>query len=263
MGTGRDIYNIMKILEDYTALSNISNERNVYKIEYKGDICCYKTKAVQETKLLRSLGGSEYLPKILDYNLEEGWLIKEWCPGTTLDNYVHWKDPHFWNAEKIRELYQFTKSLFDYLHPRNLVLQDFKSCNISYGDKFMYFDLDWVVDAKTQFKYLLGSEKYAFKSFESLYSTPLASTNDDYFSFANIIYDSLLSYPSWSNKHSDPMLAYNTFEDEYDKLSIMLLDTLTNLNLTESETSFIIDCFNPIKSGRPQVFDWTSYQSSS
>ncbi len=253
----------MKILKDYSALSNISNERNVYKIQHESGICCYKTKAVQETKLLRSLGGSDYLPKLIDYNLEEGWLIKEWCPGKTLDDYVHWKDSEFWNAEKIRELYEFTKSLFNYLHPRNLVLQDFKSCNIAYGDKFMYFDLDWVVDAKTEFKYLLGSEKYAFKSFESLYSIPLASTNDDYFSFANIIYDSLLSYPSWSNKHSDPMIAYNTFEDEYDHLSFIFRKALRDKNLSDSEISFIIDCFNPIRSGRPQVFDWTSYESSS
>lgn len=253
----------MEILEDFSAQSNISNNRNVYKVRIDGDIFCYKTKAVQETKMLRSLGGSQYLPKLIDYDLEEGWLIKEWCPGTTLDYHVHWKNTNFWNADKIRELYDFTKSLFNYLHPRNLVLQDFKPCNISYGDKFMYFDLDWVVDAGTKFEYLLGSKKYAFKSFESLYNIPLASTNDDYFSFANIIYDSLLSYPSWSNKYHDPMKAHQTFEDEYNKLSVMLVKALREKNLNNNEINFIVDCFNPIRSGRPQVFDWIDYESSS
>lgn len=74
METGRDIYNIMKILEDYTALSNLSNNRKVYKILHNGMVCCYKTNAVQETKLLRSLNVSSSInvPKLIDYNLKEG-----------------------------------------------------------------------------------------------------------------------------------------------------------------------------------------------
>ena len=247
----------MNILEDYTALSNISNNRKVYKILHNGMVCCYKTNAVQETKLLRSLSKNEYLPKLVDYNLEEGWIIKTWCSGKTLDYYTNW------DAKMIRQFYKFTKSLFYYLHSRNLVLQDFKPWNISYDDKFMYFDLDWVVDVNTQFANSLGVKKYLYKSYESLYSLPLASTNDDYFSFATTVYNSVVGPPEWSNSKKDLMEAHEQYEKEYDILSVKLYDKLIQTELKSNEISFIIDCLNPFRQYRPQVFNWDNYSSSS
>ena len=247
----------MNILEDYTALSNISNNRKVYKILHNGMVCCYKTNAVQETKLLRSLSKNEYLPKLVDYNLEEGWIIKTWCSGKTLDYYTNW------DAKMIRQFYKFTKSLFYYLHSRNLVLQDFKPWNISYDDKFMYFDLDWVVDVNTQFANSLGVKKYLYKSYESLYSLPLASTNDDYFSFATTVYNSVVGPPEWSNSKKDLMEAHEQYEKEYDILSVKLYDKLIQTELKSNEISFIIDCLNPFRQYRPQVFYWDNYSSSS
>ena len=247
----------MNILEDYTALSNLSNNRKVYKILHNGMVCCYKTNAVQETKLLRSLSKNEYLPKLVDYNLEEGWIIKTWCSGKTLDYYTNW------DAKMIRQFYKFTKSLFYYLHSRNLVLQDFKPWNISYDDKFMYFDLDWVVDVNTQFANSLGVKKYLYKSYESLYSLPLASTNDDYFSFATTVYNSVVGPPEWSNSKKDLMEAHEQYEKEYDILSVKLYDKLIQTELKSNEISFIIDCLNPFRQYRPQVFNWDNYSSSS
>lgn len=247
----------MIILEDYTGLSNISNNRKVYKIKHESGICCYKTNAVQETKLLISLGYNKHLPRLIDYNLEKGWLIKEWCSGKTLDHHMHW------DVYMIRQFYEFTKNLFNYLHSHNLVLQDFKPRNISYGDKFMYFDLDWVVKEKTQFANLLGSKKYLYKSFESLYSLPLASTNDDYFSFSNVVYNSLVGPPKWSNSKKDPMEAYEQYENEYKKFKDQFLDSLNSIGLKTCEVNFIIDCFNPIRQYRPQIFNWDNYSSSS
>ncbi len=247
----------MNILEDYTALSNLSNNRKVYKILHNGMVCCYKTNAVQETKLLRSLSKNEYLPKLVDYNLEEGWIIKTWCSGKTLDHYTNW------DAKMIRQFYKFTKSLFYYLHSRNLVLQDFKPRNICYDNKFMYFDLDWVVDVKTEFANSLGVKKYLYKSYESLYSLPLASTNDDYFSFATTVYNSVVGSPEWSNSKKDPMEAHEQYEKEYDILSANLFNKLIQTELKSNEISFIIDCLNPFKQYRPQVFNWDNYSSSS
>jgi hypothetical protein len=247
----------MIILEDYTALSNLSNNRKVYKIKHESGTCCYKTKAVQETKLLISLGYNKHLPRLIDYNLEEGWLIKEWCSGKTLDHYM------YWNVHMVRQFYDFTKSLFNYLHSHNLVLQDFKPWNISYDNKFMYFDLDWVVKEKTQFANLLGSKKYLYKSFESLYSLPLASINDDYFSFSNVVYNSLVGPPKWSNSKKDPMEAYEQYENEYKEFKDEFLDSLNSIGLKPYEVNFIIDCFNPIRQNRPQVFNWDNYSSCS
>ena len=259
METGRDIYNIMKILEDYTALSNLSNNRKVYKILHNGMVCCYKTNAVQETKLLRSLNVSSSInvPKLIDYNLKEGWIIKEWCSGKTLDHYTDW------NAVMVRKFYTFTKNLFYHLHPRNLVLQDFKPFNIAYGDKFMYFDLDWVVDVNTQFANSLGVRKYLYKSYESLYSLPLASTNDDYFSFATTVYNSVVGPPEWSNSKKDPMEAHEQYEKEYNILSVKLYNKLIQTELKSNEISFIIDCLNPFRQYRSQKFNWDNYSSSS
>lgn len=259
MRMGRYIYNIMKILEDYTALSNLSNNRKVYKILHNGMVCCYKTKAVQETKLLRSLNVSSSInvPKLIDYDLKEGWIIKEWCSGKTLDHYTDW------NALMLRKFYTFTKNLFYHLHPRNLVLQDFKPSNISYGEKFMYFDLDWVVDVNTQFGNSLGVRKYLYKSYESLYSLPLASTNDDYFSFATTVYNSVVGPPEWSNSKKDPMEAHEQYEKEYNILSVKLYNKLIQTELKSNEISFIIDCLNPFRQYRPQKFNWENYSSSS
>ena len=248
----------MKILKDYTLLSNLSNNRKVYKILHNGIICCYKTKAVQEIKLLISLNNnSKLLPNLIDYNLKEGWIIKEWCTGKTLNYDMHW------DTQMVRQFYEFTKELFNSLHTRNLVLQDFKPSNISYSDRFMYFDLDWVVDVNTQFANSLGVKKYLYKSYESLYSLPLASTNDDYFSFATTVYNSLVGPPEWSNSKKDPMEAHEQYEKEYDILSVKLYNKLIQTELKSNEISFIVDCLNPFKQYRPQVFTWDNYSSSS
>ena len=248
----------MKILEDYSSLSNSSNIRKVYKILHNGIICCYKTNAVQEIKILRSFSNnSNMLPNLVDYCLKEGWIIKEWCSGKTLDYDMDW------DAQTVRQFYEFTKELFELLHARNLVLQDFKPFNISYGDRFMYFDLDWVVDANTQFTNSLGVKKYLYKSYESLYSLPLASSNDDYFSFATTVYNSLVGPPEWSNSKKDPMEAHEQYEKEYDILSVKLYSKLIQTELKSNEISFIVDCFNPFKQYRPQVFNWDNYSSCS
>jgi len=208
---------------------------------------------------LRSLNVSAKInvPKLIDYNLKEGWIIKEWCSGKTLDHYTDW------DADMIRQFYKFTKDLFYHLHPRNLVLQDFKPFNISYGEKFMYFDLDWVVDVNTQFANSLGVKKYLYKSYESLYGLPLASTNDDYFSFATTVYNSLVGPPEWSNSKRDSMEAHEQYEIEYDILSVKLYNKLIQTELKLNEINFIVDCLNPFRQYRPQVFNWDNYSSSS
>ena len=249
----------MDILEDYTALSNISNNRKVYKILHNGITCCYKTKAVQEIELMIKVGDHQHLPKLIDYDLNEGWLIKEWCPGDTIDK----KDQSFWDVNRIRELYAFTRSVFKLLHPYNLVLQDFKPQNISYDYKFMYFDLDWVVSASHTFNNTLGSRKHVYKSYESLYSVPISSTNDDYFSFANIIYNGLIGPPQWSNSKKDPMEAHEQYDSEYEKFVKDFITALINKGLEKSEVDFITDCFSPLIHNRPKVFDWIDYSSSS
>jgi len=249
----------MKILKDYTALSNLSNNRKVYKIQHEGSICCYKTKSIQEIKLMIKIGDHQHLPRLIDYNLDEGWLIKEWCPGDTIDK----KDMSFWNAEKIRHFYKFTKELFSFLHSLNLLLQDFKPQNISYSNKFMYFDLDWVVSTSYAFNNTLGSGKHSYKSYESLYNVPISSTNDDYFSFANIIYNALIGPPQWSNSKKDPMEAHEQYDREYEEFVKDFIPALISIGLEKSEVDFIIDCFSPLIHNRPRVFDWTGYSSAS
>lgn len=249
----------MKILEDYSALSNLSNERNVYKIQHESGICCYKTKSVQEIELMIKIGDHPHLPKLIDYDLDEGWLIKEWCPGDTIDKRYN----SFWDVNRIRELYAFTESLFKFLHPHNLVLQDFKPQNVSYGSKFMYFDLDWVVPATHVFNNTLGSKKHSYKSYESLYSVPISSTNDDYFSFANIVYNALIGPPQWSNSKKDPMEAHEQYDREYEEFVKDFTTALINIGLEQSEINFITDCFSPLKHNRPKEFNWINYSSDS
>jgi len=249
----------MIILEDYTALSNLSINRNVYKVQIDNGIFCYKTKSIQETQLLIRIGKNKHIPKLIDYDIKKGWLIKEWCHGEVIND----MDRLFWSLDRIRELYNFTKNIFELFHPLNLLLQDFKPKNISYGDKFMYFDLDWVVSDSHVFSNTLGSKKYLYKSFESLYNYPISSTNDDYFSFANIIYNALVGIPKWSNSKKDPMEAYEQFENEYEEFKDEFLDSLNSIGLKPCEVNFIIDCFNPIRQNRPQVFNWDNYSSCS
>ena len=63
----------MVILEDYTALSNLSINRNVYKVQIDNGIFCYKTKSIQETQLLIRIGKNKHIPKLIDYDIKKGY----------------------------------------------------------------------------------------------------------------------------------------------------------------------------------------------
>ena len=251
MRTGRDIYSIMKILEDYSALSY---NKQVYKIKESDNIYCYKSNSYREFEVLKQIGKNKNIPQLIRYDSNSKCLIKSWCDGETIDKFVPWRDDSLWTTDNIRKFILFTSEVFHMFHRHNLMLIDYKPRNISYNDKFMFFDFDCVIEPNKGIRRDLGSSKSPFRSFESLYGDPLASTNDDYFSFANIIYNGLVTYPEWSNNYKDPIKALEQFELEYITLSPKLEKALNLTKLHTTEKEFILKCFNPIRQYRPTSF---------
>ena len=59
------------------------------------------------------------------------------------------------------------------------------------------------------------------------------------------------------------MEAHEQYEIEYDILSVKLYNKLIQTELKLNEINFIVDCLNPFRQYRPQVFNWDNYSSSS
>lgn len=241
----------MKILEDH---STLSNNRQVLKIEESGNTYCYKSNSLQEFEVLKLVGKSKNIPQLIKYEPSSNVLIKTWCDGEPIDKFVPWRDNSLWTTDNIRKFILFTSEVFYMFHKHNLMLIDYKPRNISYSDGFMFFDFDSVASPGSKIHSCLGSTTLPFRSFESLYGDPLASTNDDYFSFANIIYNGLVTYPEWSNKYKDPIRSFEQFELEYSTLSPKLEEALNLTKLYKAEKEFILKCFNPIRQYRPTSF---------
>lgn len=245
---------MMRTIEDF---SEDANDRTVLKVEIDNKIYCYKENCVNEIEKMLLVGEHDLIPKVIKYDISEGWLIKEWCNGKTLDQYSAWRDKSFWTKETIREFYQFSKSIFDFFHNREnpILVEDFKPRNICYDNSFKLFDLDCCAFVTEELGFKLGNKQYPFKSYESL-SGFGKSPSDDYFSFANVIHNSLIRYPQWSNMYRDMVMSSKQFSSEYNEFVIKLQIELQNLKLKENEINFIVSCFHPLRKMRPNVFDW-------
>ncbi|MCT4602381.1 MAG: hypothetical protein N4A59_05685 [Marinifilum sp.] len=224
----------------------------IFKVLRNEEIICIKkgSKVKQEIEIYSIVEPSIHIPEIIE--TYDDTLVREWLGDFTLNEIY----PDQWNKFLVEDFYYFSKRIFEIFHSKGIFVKDFKSKNISYDGKlFYFFDLGGCTTLKKHDRVHLGSTYHVFRSFDSICGDNYFS--NDYFAFANCLFDGLVGYPKWQNLESDPIKARESFQFQYEEYSKEFRFALENLNIEDKKVEFIIKCFCPFKEGRPGSFDWS------
>ena len=203
-----------------------------------------------------------WVPKLIDFEPDTSWLMREWFGDGTLRQYRGSPVP-FALIESTWDLFE---QAFAFFHEREepWLIRDLKTQNIAMkGERLALFDFNTTMPISAvrngNFPNRLGRsiDGNLYTPPELLTSNcPNAQIASDYFAFATLIFVLLTGRrrPLWTNKIADFDAAMQQYHHEYETEMPGFADCARESGVSRQRVEFLVASLHPLPDQRPQSF---------